>query len=257
MLFFHSQFHSTCIFSVFQHYGRQNPDWSKRLESRCPPSKAFYCCWSLTTLPDLQFRMKVISSVTSNEFFSRMPLIWMNLKYYAPDSGTLEHVTWASSQFNQEAKCGAMEVAISWPPEFTGSCYYEIATAQIKCSTYSSCTHEYKQCCSKTTCIFKGWRTSPFTFSLTDFTFNFTNISDYTKKFAVNGVLQGFDLDISFANKSQNYRADWKIFTYAQKSSTVSNFEIRRRFACQVLLLSFLKNQSAHLKENKIKTSRN
>ena len=36
--------------------------------------------------------------------------------------------------------------------------------------------------------------------------------------------------------------------TYAQKSSTVSNLEINRRFACQVLLLSFLKNQSAHLK---------
>lgn len=36
--------------------------------------------------------------------------------------------------------------------------------------------------------------------------------------------------------------------TYAQKSSTVSNLEISRRFACQVLLLSFLKNQSAHLK---------
>ena len=35
--------------------------------------------------------------------------------------------------------------------------------------------------------------------------------------------------------------------TYAQKSSTVSNLEINRRFACQVLLLSFLKNQSAHL----------
>lgn len=35
--------------------------------------------------------------------------------------------------------------------------------------------------------------------------------------------------------------------TYAQKSSTVSNLEMRRRFACHVLLLSFLKNHSAHL----------
>lgn len=191
MLFFHSQFHSTCIFSMFQHYGRQNLDWSKHLESTGPPSKAFYCCWSPTTLRDLQLRMKVISSVTSNEFFSRIPLICMNIKYYAPDSGTLEHVSWASSQFNQEAKCRAMELAISWPPEFTDSCYYEIATAQIKCSIYSLCTHEYKQCCSVTgrQCAFKGWRTSPFTFSLTDFTFNFASISDYTKKFAVNGVL--------------------------------------------------------------------
>lgn len=39
--------------------------------------------------------------------------------------------------------------------------------------------------------------------------------------------------------------------TYAQKSSTVSNLEIRRRLACHVLLLSFLKNQSAHLKKSK------
>lgn len=35
--------------------------------------------------------------------------------------------------------------------------------------------------------------------------------------------------------------------SYAQKSSTVSNFEMRRRLACQVLLLSFLKNQRDHL----------
>lgn len=35
--------------------------------------------------------------------------------------------------------------------------------------------------------------------------------------------------------------------TYAQKSSTVSNFEMRRRLACHVLLLSFLKNHRDHL----------
>lgn len=51
-----------------------------------------------------------------------------------------------------------MEAAIGWPPEFTGSCYYEIATAQIKCSICLSCTHEYKQCCSVSAkqCAFKG-----------------------------------------------------------------------------------------------------
>lgn len=65
---------------------RQNLDWSKCLESTGPPSKALYCSWSLTALTDLQFRMKIISSVTSNEFFWRMPLICTNLKYYAPDS---------------------------------------------------------------------------------------------------------------------------------------------------------------------------
>lgn len=97
-------------------------------------------------------------------------------------------------------------------------------------------------------------KASPFRFSSRDFPFNFANISDYTHDFAVNKVVYGFFyLNTSVANKSQNYHADWKIFTYAQKSSTVSNFEIRRRFACQVLLLSFLKNQSAHLKKNKIK----
>lgn len=36
--------------------------------------------------------------------------------------------------------------------------------------------------------------------------------------------------------------------TYAQKSSTVANLEMRRRLACHVLLLSFLKNHRAHLK---------
>lgn len=35
--------------------------------------------------------------------------------------------------------------------------------------------------------------------------------------------------------------------THAQKSSTVLNLVTRRRFACHILLLSFLKNQSAHL----------
>lgn len=35
--------------------------------------------------------------------------------------------------------------------------------------------------------------------------------------------------------------------THAQKSSTVLNLVIRRRFACHILLLSFLKNHSAHL----------
>lgn len=39
--------------------------------------------------------------------------------------------------------------------------------------------------------------------------------------------------------------------TYAQKSSTVSNLEMRRRLACHVLLLSFLKNQRAHLGKTK------
>lgn len=42
--------------------------------------------------------------------------------------------------------------------------------------------------------------------------------------------------------------------TYAQKSSTVSNLEIRRRLACHVLLLSFLKNQRAHLKKVRLLT---
>lgn len=77
----------------------------------------------------------------------------MNLRYYSPDSGTLEHVTGASDQFNQKERCGAMEVTSSWSPELTGSRCYEIATAQIKCSTHLSQTHEYKQCSSKTTCI--------------------------------------------------------------------------------------------------------
>lgn len=35
--------------------------------------------------------------------------------------------------------------------------------------------------------------------------------------------------------------------THAQKSSTVLNLVTRRRFACHILLLSFLKNHSAHL----------
>lgn len=94
-----------------------------------------------------------MSPVITNEFFSRMPLICMNLKYYSPDSGTLEHVTGASNQFNQGGRCGAMEVTSSWSPEFTGSCYYEIATAQIKCSTRLSHTHAMLQCSSKTMCI--------------------------------------------------------------------------------------------------------
>lgn len=37
------------------------------------------------------------------------------------------------------------------------------------------------------------------------------------------------------------------IAPYAQKSSTVSNLEMRRRLACHVLLLSFLKNHRDHL----------
>lgn len=37
------------------------------------------------------------------------------------------------------------------------------------------------------------------------------------------------------------------IAPYAQKSSTVSNFEMSRRLACHVLLLSFLKNHRDHL----------
>lgn len=37
------------------------------------------------------------------------------------------------------------------------------------------------------------------------------------------------------------------IAPYAQKSSTVSNLEMSRRFACHVLLLSFLKNHRDHL----------
>lgn len=101
--------------------------------------------------------------------------------------------------FNQGGKCGAVKVAISWPPEFTASCYYEIATAQIKCSTRLLYTSEYKQRCSASArqWAFKGWRT-PFAFSSTDFTSNFACISDYTTEFAVNGVLYGFfDLDIS------------------------------------------------------------
>lgn len=108
-------------------------------------------------------------------------------------------------------------------------------------------------------CTFKVWKTSPITFSLkvtfyhilkngVDLTFNFANISDYTQQVAVNGVL----FFLLWHKLCQHMQIE-KIFTYAQKSSTVSNFEIRRRFACQVLLLSFLKNQSAHLKENKIK----
>lgn len=36
--------------------------------------------------------------------------------------------------------------------------------------------------------------------------------------------------------------------TYAQKSSTVSNLEMRRRFSVQLLLLSFLKYHRAHLR---------
>lgn len=39
--------------------------------------------------------------------------------------------------------------------------------------------------------------------------------------------------------------------TYAQKSSTVSNLEMRRKFSVQLLLLSFLKYQRAHLSERK------
>lgn len=35
--------------------------------------------------------------------------------------------------------------------------------------------------------------------------------------------------------------------THAQKSSTVLNLVTRRRLACHILLLSFLKNHSAHL----------
>lgn len=37
--------------------------------------------------------------------------------------------------------------------------------------------------------------------------------------------------------------------TYAQKSSTVSNLEMRRKFSVQLLLLSFLKYHRAHLRE--------
>lgn len=53
LFFFYFQFHSTGIFSMFQHHGRQNLDWSKCLESTGPPSKVLQCCWSLATLTDL------------------------------------------------------------------------------------------------------------------------------------------------------------------------------------------------------------
>lgn len=36
--------------------------------------------------------------------------------------------------------------------------------------------------------------------------------------------------------------------THAQKSSTVSNLEMRRKFSVQLLLLSFLKYHRAHLR---------
>lgn len=39
--------------------------------------------------------------------------------------------------------------------------------------------------------------------------------------------------------------------THAQKSSTVLNLVTRRRLACHILLLSFLKNHRAHLKDNR------
>lgn len=40
--------------------------------------------------------------------------------------------------------------------------------------------------------------------------------------------------------------------THAQKSSTVLNLVTRRRLACHILLLSFLKNHSAHLGGEKV-----
>lgn len=46
---------------------------------------------------------------------------------------------------------------------------------------------------------------------------------------------------------------NWQIIqvetTYAQKSSTVANLEMRRKLSVQLLLLSFLKYQRAHLRE--------
>lgn len=57
----------------------------------------------------------------------------------------------------------------------------------------------------------------------------------------------------SFIGFSSCYISKQQNFTYAQKSSTVSKLEMRRRFACHVLLLSFLKNHRAHLKKKKQK----
>lgn len=106
------------------------------------------CCLSLTAFADLQFRMKVVSSVTSNELLSRMPLICINLPSTMLQIQAFliiwsEPAVW---EFNQLAKFGAKEATINWLQEFTNPCYYEIATAQIQFSTCMLYTYEYKQC---------------------------------------------------------------------------------------------------------------
>lgn len=54
------------------------------------------CCLSLTAFADLQFRIKVVSSVTSNELLSRMSLNCINLPSTMLQIQALLSIWWAS-----------------------------------------------------------------------------------------------------------------------------------------------------------------
>lgn len=108
-------------------------------------------------------------------------------------------------------------MAISWPPELTGSCYYEIATAQIKClhvcHVHMTNILHVSYVHISSAAVFqqdnKHLKDELHSHFLQQTSPSVLQVFQITQEFAVNGVLCGFfDLNISFANKSQNYRAD-------------------------------------------------